>query len=673
MRLAIGKKLMLGFGLVLSLMVLSSILSFIQLQKIASIESRVVDLRFPTIVNGRDLLNGINQSLADLRGYMILGANPEMADKMKSNRAQAWDTIDTAVAEFDRFALNWTVPENIKLLATLKTTLEEFRVAQQQVEDIAHSNKNIPAFDMLVTHAAPIASQTLAAITALINMEEQLPATPERKMLLKNLADSRGTLAMGLANIRAYLLTGNEKFRQEFEQQWQTNTEALTKLEAAKALLSSEQLPQWENYIKQRLAFSSYPRQMFDLRASKDWNQANSLLASEAAPRAATIKQILASLRTSQDQLVKEDTALLAATNAVAIRNQTIATVIAIIVSLFIALYIGRQITTAIRQILDRTTAIAQGDLSGRPLIVNVDDELGDLTHVLNGMSQSLNSLLKSVDTAANDVSSAAIQIANGSQKTTAALHEQNQQALTVSSAMEEMSASTKDVAHSSAHAATGANATKSLALTGKEAVTKTIVDIELVSEIMESSSLSVKQLGERGDEIGSIVSVINSIAEQTNLLALNAAIEAARAGDYGRGFSVVADEVRNLAQRTVSATEEIKQSIAAMQQQTIIVIEKMDGSTQHVQRGLGLAQDAGTQLERIVEQAQQAADSIQAIALVGEQQASVSEEVAHNITNMAAVINQTLAVTIDGAHAATQLEVKAQTLNHLTRKFKLG
>lgn len=673
MRISIGNKLKLGFGLVLCLMVISSTLSFIQLNKIATIENRVVELRFPTIVNGRDLLNGINQSLADLRGYMILGAEPDVGDKFKNNREQAWESIDKAVSELDRFAHNWTVPENIKQLATLKATIEEFRVAQQKVEDIAHSHKNIPAFDMLITHAAPMAAQTIAAITELINIEEQLDATPQRKALLKNLADSRGSFALGLANIRAYLLSGDDKFRQTFERNWQANTEALAKLEASAWLFSSEQLPLWNNYIKHRMTFSNYPRQMFELRASKSWNLANSLLASEAAPRAAIIKKILETMRASQDQLVKEDVAMLAVTNTLSVREQTIATVIAIIVSLLIAIYISRQITMAAQQILARTKDIAQGDLSGKPLIMNSDDELSEIAHVLNDMSQSLNTMLKSVEAAANEVSSAALQITSGSQKTSSAMYDQNQQAHTVSSAMEEMSASTKDVAHASVNASTGANTTKSLALTGKEAVNKTIIDIQRVSEIMVNSSLSVKQLGERGDEIGSIVAVINSIAEQTNLLALNAAIEAARAGEYGRGFSVVADEVRNLAQRTVGATEEIKQSISAMQHQTTIVIQQMDGSTQHVLQGLELARNAGVQLEHIVEQAQQVADSINSIASVGEQQACVSEDVAHNINNMATVINQTLEVTVHAAGTAKQLEAKAQALNQLTRKFKLG
>lgn len=672
MKLSIGKKLSLGFSSILVLMVATSILNFFQLKKIESIEHRVIELRFPTIVNGRDLLNGINQSLADLRGYMILGSDPIVGDKMKASRAQAWKNIDNATIKFDQYAKNWTVPENIERLKQMKGLLEEFRHAQQQVEDIAHSSKNIPAFDMLLTQAAPRAAQTLSAITALINIEESLPATPQRKTLLKNLADSCGSLAIGLANIRAYLLSGDDKFRELFEQKWQSNHQAYIKLQASANLFNQEQLEYWQAYQRQRADFANYPSQMFKLRSSKEWNKANHLLATQAAPRAGKIKNILAIMKQSQDKLVVNDVALLEETNSTTNTNQIIATAIAIILSLIAASIIGRQISSGIKRILQRTEQIAKGNLSGDPLPISSGDELGDLTQVLNSMSTSLNELLRSVDQAATEVSAGAVQIQAGSQRISSGMEDQNNQAITVSSAMEEMSVATKDVAQSSATASIGASETETIALNGKEAVTKTIADIEEISNIVEVSSQSVKQLGERGDEIGTIVTVINSIADQTNLLALNAAIEAARAGEYGRGFSVVADEVRSLAQRTVEATEEIKQSITSMQQQTNVVITQMDGSSKHVQQGLSLAKDAGILLEDIVVHAQEVAGNINSIASVGEQQACVSHDVAKNIDNIATVTTQALETTIEATTAAQLLANKADALNQLTQRFKL-
>ena len=182
-----------------------------------------------------------------------------------------------------------------------------------------------------------------------------------------------------------------------------------------------------------------------------------------------------------------------------------------------------------------------------------------------------------------------------------------------------------------------------------------------------------MKELGNRGEEIGSIVTVISSIADQTNLLALNAAIEAARAGEYGRGFSVVADEVRQLAQRTVVATEEIKSTISAMQKQTEQVIHQMDSSIEQVQQGGELAEEAGGALNEIVSKVQHVAENIQSIATVGEEQSAVSGEVAENMDAIARVTGPSLATTTEAAAETRLLSNKVDSLSQLVAKFKLS
>lgn len=671
MKFTLGRKLSFGFGVVILLMLVTSVVSYMQLNKLHEIEQRVTTLRFPTIVSGRDLLNGINSSLAALRGYMILGEDISQGGKMKASRNVAWEEIDQALSQFNGYSKNWTVPANINKLQEMKSLIEEFRQAQNEVEDVSHTSKNIPAYTILLNEAAPRAAKTLAAVTAIINEEENLPATLARKNLLRNLADSRGSFAIGLANIRAYLLSGDNTFRSKFKQSWQDNEQAFIKLKQQQTLFNSLQQKHWKIYLDQRSEFAQLPVQMFTLRSSEKWNQANYLLATEAAPLAKRIKEIIAEMKTSQDELVAKDILLLASTI-----NQTdmvllIVTLFAVFIAIVIAFFLTSNMTNPIRLILERAQDIADGDLSKPALGINSQDELGDLIHVINLMSSSLNKLIISVTQAATEVSGGAVQLSTGNAQISHAMDEQSQKILMVASAMEEMSASVNEVARNSSEASTRSTDSEGMAGEGKKAVGKTVDEMRKINEVVSLAAESVKQLGERGDDIGTIITVINGIADQTNLLALNAAIEAARAGEQGRGFAVVADEVRQLAQRTVKATEEIKVSINQLQQQTHQVIDQMADSTQHVQSGVKLAENTGESLEQIFTCVQDVTSNIHSIASTSEQQSAVSIEVAENVNSIATASEESAATTLEASSSTNALSENASELMSLVNRFK--
>ncbi|MCP5076527.1 MAG: hypothetical protein GY951_00490 [Psychromonas sp.] len=137
-----------------------------------------------TVLLGKDVINGVNKSLAALRGYMILGEDPKKADLMKSQRVQAWFAIEEALKEYDILSKNWTVPANVQRLNSIKSELSTFKNAQQEIEDITHTPENILSYHLLLTKAAPKASLMLQHITAIIDEEATLTASPERKTLL---------------------------------------------------------------------------------------------------------------------------------------------------------------------------------------------------------------------------------------------------------------------------------------------------------------------------------------------------------------------------------------------------------------------------------------------------------------------------------------------------------
>jgi methyl-accepting chemotaxis protein len=351
-----------------------------------------------------------------------------------------------------------------------------------------------------------------------------------------------------------------------------------------------------------------------------------------------------------------------------------VAVTVGVLLALGFGIVISRAITRPVRTMVDRLKDIAEGegDLTQR-VTIHSHDEIGELARWFNTFVQKVHDIIADVACATREVAGAATEIAAASEEMASGMNEQNQQVTQISSAIEEMSASVVEVAAKAGQAAGAARDSGSAAEQGGQVVHQTIAGMDTINEAVTAGSQSVLELGRRNDQIGQIVEVINDIADQTNLLALNAAIEAARAGEHGRGFAVVADEVRKLADRTTTATDEIAQSISAIQGETRQAVARMEAGTEQVDAGVKLAQQAGDALRNIVGGAKTVAELISSIAAAAEQQSSASEQISHNVESILAVTNQSTQGASQAAAAATQLSTKAEQLQQLVGQFKLA
>jgi len=325
-----------------------------------------------------------------------------------------------------------------------------------------------------------------------------------------------------------------------------------------------------------------------------------------------------------------------------------------------------------IAPVVKRAGEIATGDLTGEELLVRSNDELGQLTRSMNEMSGSLRSLIGEVAITAEDVAGGALKIAASSDEMSGGMNEQDSQIKQVSAAVEQMSCSIVEVARKSGEAAESANESGKMAQTGGEIVEQTIEGMEAISEAVSAGAAAVTELGKRGEQIGQIIEVINDIADQTNLLALNAAIEAARAGEHGRGFAVVADEVRKLADRTTKATDEIADSIKAIQTETGEAVQRMDIGTDQVRTGVERATQAGQSLKQIVDASQNVTGMIQSIAAAAEQQSAASEQVSKSIGLIGGIAAQAEQGARQSAEAVGGLAQRSSQLQTLISRFKL-
>ncbi|MCX7879845.1 MAG: methyl-accepting chemotaxis protein [Ignavibacteria bacterium] len=312
-----------------------------------------------------------------------------------------------------------------------------------------------------------------------------------------------------------------------------------------------------------------------------------------------------------------------------------------------------------------------EGDLTVR-MLGNYSGELQKLKENINIMAESLSALLLQISSSAEISATAASEISAIADTLAASSAENSAQIDELASAIEEMSRTISENALGATRAAEMAEQNKKIASEGGASVEETVSKMNEIASVVRTTAEKIERLGESSKEIGEIISVIDDIADQTNLLALNAAIEAARAGEQGRGFAVVADEVRKLAERTTEATKQIEKMIKSIQKETDEAVRAMKQGTDEVNNGIRLADKAGSALKMIVKSSQEVWDTINQIAAATEEQSSTSEQIAKNIASISQVTADTANRVQDIAKATEDLAKQIELLRSLIEKFKL-
>ncbi|BFN33698.1 methyl-accepting chemotaxis protein [Vibrio harveyi] len=664
MNLTISGKLQLSFVLLAVLFMASAVFTYRNVTTVEQYASSLLKSDLPTVDTSRGIQQSVQASLSSIRAYMLLGGDEEASARLSEDVRNIMASTDESLP-----TLQALISEQD--FQAIQSQWDAVKVSLNKLIELSHSDENLPAHNLFINEAAPIAEVALDQLQSLINEESGNPFGGDRKRLFKVYADSYTSLANALSALRDFLLYGQQDHLDKYHDLIKYHNQSVAEIDSKLDRLTDNDQSLWSLFKEMQQLYFPLAEQVIALRQSPEWNESNLLMANELLPAADALDQSLETIVLAQQSRADQSGQGINQSIKNVLTTMLIAAALVLFAAIAISKYMGNTIGRRVKNLSERAKTIASGDVSQPPLTVVGKDELADLTDSINRMNQSLASIVAGVSEKAHQVDTSMGALLESAQVTSSNVEQQQTSIVEMGSQLDEIALAARNTLDQANQSVQKLSDSKGEIEQGRDALEQNKVTMESLHGSIETASTQVTQLSKESEAIGRVTEVIEGLAEQTNLLALNAAIEAARAGDQGRGFAVVADEVRMLATRTTQSTTEINGIINAIQRSTHSVVEEIEHSQSLAEQGAEHIEKAVTRLLVTTEQIGSLNEQMAELAAAAEQQSHAT----NSITGLMSGITQSVDEVSNNSQRAseTSLQVKEQVteLNQQMATFK--
>ncbi|WP_368849393.1 methyl-accepting chemotaxis protein [Vibrio diabolicus] len=664
MNLTISGKLQLSFVLLAVLFMASAVFTYRNVTTVEQYASSLLKSDLPTVDTSRGIQQSVQASLSSIRAYMLLGGDEEASARLSEDVRNIMASTDESLP-----TLQALISEQD--FQAIQSQWDVVKVSLNKLIELSHSDENLPAHNLFINEAAPIAEVALDQLQSLINEESGNPFGGDRKRLFKVYADSYTSLANALSALRDFLLYGQQDHLDKYHDLIKYHNQSVAEIDSKLDRLTDNDQSLWSLFKEMQQLYFPLAEQVIALRQSPEWNESNLLMANELLPAADALDQSLEAIVLAQQSRADQSGQGINQSIKNVLTTMLIAAALVLFAAVAISKYMGNTIGRRVKNLSERAKTIASGDVSQPPLTIVGKDELADLTDSINRMNQSLAGIVAGVNEKAHQVDTSMGALLESAQVTSLNVEQQQANIVEMGSQLDEISLAARNTLDQANQSVQKLSDSKGEIEQGRDALEQNKVTMESLHGSIETASTQVTQLSKESEAIGRVTEVIEGLAEQTNLLALNAAIEAARAGDQGRGFAVVADEVRMLATRTTQSTTEINGIINAIQRSTNSVVEEIEHSQSLAEQGAEHIEKAVTRLLVTTEQIGSLNEQMAELAAAAEQQSHAT----NSITGLMSDITQSVDEVSNNSQRAseTSLQVKEQVteLNQQMATFK--